>query len=164
MLTLDRIWVHDTKLIGIYVPNDFGETTLTISGSLVESAVASGVFLMGTKVTIEGSVVRGTRELDGNFGYGIEIENLDGTAERSSATVRGCVAEGNVEHGIFVRGSDAVVEASLVRDTKQPSVSGAPSGIAFLDDRQPGTRATGTVRTSVVERNKGRASTFGGPT
>jgi hypothetical protein len=100
--------------------------------------------------------VRGTRESGGDFGHGIEIATVDKTGARATGTIRGSVFEDNVEIGIFVRGSDALVEATVVRRTKEPSIDGAPAGIAIVDDvLHPGTRSTATVRKTLLEHNRG---------
>jgi hypothetical protein len=115
-VALERLWVHDNATQGIKVRNDFGATSVTIAGSLIEANGELGVQVGGVVATIETTVVRGTLlDAQGEFGNGIVIqENLD-DGMPSQGTVRGCVAEQNQGRGIMVFNSQAAVETTVVR-------------------------------------------------
>jgi hypothetical protein len=81
-----------------------------------------GLYAAGSDVVIEATVVRGTRPqlADQVFGHGIAIQlpcTLEGcdAALPAHATVRGSIVEDNYEGGLFVAGSDALVEGCVVR-------------------------------------------------
>jgi hypothetical protein len=150
-IVLDRLWIHDTGERGLDVENGLGNTTVTLTGSLVENTRYVGAYSGGSVLTIESSVVRGTlgRSGDLKLGRGIAVTGEDAT--RGTLTVHATIVSQSHDSGIYVEGSDATIEESLVADT-QPAADGTQGrGInaqIFGDQR-----ATVVLRASNVERN-----------
>jgi hypothetical protein len=139
---------------------------VTVRGSLIERNNQIGVFVAGSQLTVEATVVRGTLpEVAGQaFGHGIGIEACGEPAlcktgvARSNATVRGSLIEQNHDAGINVFGSDVTVETTMVRATLPRAVDQTfGRGISIqptctvtgCDDA----RSTAIVRKSLVEEN-----------
>lgn len=137
---------------------------VAVRGSVVEQSQEFGLFVAGSDVTVDGTVVRGTlpRAFDQAFGRGINIQlNCDAAgcdpASRSNVTVRGSLVEWSHEVGLFVEGSDATVEATVVRATlPQASDQEAGRGINVQNCSAPAgcnpvARASANVSSSLVE-------------
>jgi hypothetical protein len=103
-------------------------------------------------------VVRSTLpDAQGKSGRGINIQNDNATLEPSIADVRACVVEQNHDIGVFVSGSDAILDASLVRDTSpRESDSLFGDGIAVFN----GTAAIQNV--DVTGNARAGIASFGG--
>ena len=86
-----------------------------------------------------------------NAGRGI-VAQPAGTG--ASLTVRSCLMENNVEFAVFASGAEIDVERSLVRDTRVHAQSGLGRGLQFQKSPTSGARSKGSVRGSVVERNR----------
>jgi hypothetical protein len=150
-IVLSRLWVHDTEGPGVVVLDQLGPTQVTLVGSLVENAVTAGVGVDGTDVTLDRSVVRGTRsDASQSFGMGVSAGTSGFTGARSTLTVVGSLVEQSQSAGIRVEASTAAIDGSLVRDT-QPVADG--SGGRGLDVYE-GAAGRGElfVTSSVVER------------
>jgi hypothetical protein len=211
---LSRVWVHDTENRGIDVEDVFGETSVTIRGSLIESTMDVGVFDAGVALVIDASVVRDTQQIVGDprSGWGIGVQfsedrrrgtldmrssviernhavgifaggadvtidgslirgtlpdgptQLDGrgisvepyidTMQRSVLTVRSSVIAENHDLGIFAEGSDVIIEATVVRDTIPQAVDNLVGrGIDLEDDIDTGMRSTLTLTSSLIDNN-----------
>ena len=99
---------------GIHVSN---AATAVVSGCLVEGNAQLGVALFhaGTSAEFSGTVVRETKpDEDGEFGFGMW------TGDAATATVSGCLFEGNVSKGVSVAspGALVVLADTVVRETK----------------------------------------------
>ncbi|WP_437985175.1 right-handed parallel beta-helix repeat-containing protein [Sorangium sp. So ce117] len=154
-VTIEQVWVHGTGSWGINAQKATrGRTSMVLRGSLIEQNRVAGVFVENSDATIESTVVRATQpSADGESGWGIGVQDDPDTGERASVSVRACVVEQNHDAGVFVGGSDATIEATVVRAT-QPSADGTGGrGIVVQDDPDPGERASVTVRASLVEQN-----------
>lgn len=57
----DSVWVHDAGGRGIDLEDVGGSASLTLRNSLVEGSAQIGIYAEGSNLTIERSVVRGTR-------------------------------------------------------------------------------------------------------
>jgi hypothetical protein len=122
---LDRVWVHDAAGRGVALQSTVGPASATLRDSLVEGNEDFGVFVYGSQVSIERSVVRGTLPRgDLLSGRGISVQNactqtstdiVCAPTTRGAAVVTGSVIEQNHDVGIGVSGSDAIIEASVVR-------------------------------------------------
>jgi Right handed beta helix region len=126
----------------------------TVRTSLVEDNHQDGLYVSGSEVSVEATVVRDTQlDINGQFGRGITV--VPGVLDEapSLATVFGCLVEGNHAEGIFVRGSQATIEAVHVVDT-QPDAQGLIGrGIALVGNLANGEPSVVTVRACTVERN-----------
>jgi hypothetical protein len=148
---LARIHVHDVPLRGVRARGKLATTTLR--GSLVEKASETGVFAHGSKVIVEGSVIRDTRSRpDRTWGRGIHVQ-ADPTSKFSSElTVRGSIVERNFEDGIALLGSKGTIESTIVRDTKCTELDKkAGTGIYALNVINIPSELT--LRGSILEKN-----------
>jgi hypothetical protein len=158
---VDHVWVHDTTDHGVNLQRDFGDSSLTFTHSLIDRATEAAVFSAGCAVTVESSVVRATLPLsDHTSGRGVDVEFDHGV--RATLVVRSSVVERNHEFGVFVKSSDATIESTVVRDT-QPQVKDNQYGIGIdLFTNDAALRASLTMRTSIVERNRSIGVYVGG--
>jgi len=127
---------------------------VTVRSSLVERSHTGGAFVSGSSLTLERCVVRDTlpQESDGTDGIGVQAQDDEGT--RATLAIAGSLLERNSTTGLNVAGSDGVVEATLVRDTRpQPSGGVGGHGVVVI----PGStsaRGSLTIGGSVVTRNQ----------
>jgi hypothetical protein len=148
-VVLDQIWVHDSDGRGLVVHNESGASAVTMRGSLVEQNRAVGVFATGASVTLESSVVRDIQK-GISTSAGIVVQSDAGGAPGSLSLI-GSVLDHNPETGIFVYGSEATIDASVVRDT-QPDATGQGRGLNVQSDPS-GSRGVVLLTRSVVERS-----------
>ena len=99
-------------------------TSATVRRAVIEQSHEEGVLVLGSDALVEGTVVRGTQPnpANGTNGHGIAVQIACHVAScyptaRGNATIRGSLVEHNHELGLFVFGSDALVEHTVVRDT-----------------------------------------------
>lgn len=162
-VTIDMLVVRNTLAepsgkngAGIGIVRSLKRADVLIRRSLIDQSRATGVFVSGSDLTIEATVVRGTLpngiSLDG---AGIGVVDDTSAGARANVTVRGCVVEANHDMGVAVVGSDATIEASVVRNTLPDGVKELGQGITAQDHVQTGQRANVTVRASLVQGNQG---------
>jgi hypothetical protein len=162
-VTIERTEIRDTQpdATGKYGQGieveDIGGTaraSVIVRASVVATSHSEGVRDFGSDLTIEGSVVRDTapRALDGKFGFGIDVE--DDLGLRGTLTLRGSIVESNVETGVIVDGSNATIEATVVRDTQSTADGSYGEGVAVQLDRDTKERSTITVRSSLFDANR----------
>jgi len=144
-LVLERIWIHDTGLIGLILTKELDDTELTLRSSLVEATQDIGIIDQGVVMHIEDSVVRGTKLKAGKLGRGVELDAYPG-GPPGTASLTGSVVEDNGEAGVYVSGSTLTVERTVVRDT-------AGRGFDINDDPTIHARANVEIQSSVVERS-----------
>lgn len=152
----DRVWIHDTGKAGVIVQDTFGPTAIAVTRSLVEAATTNGVFVAGAAVTLEASVVRQTEaRSDELFGRGVAVQDDPDTGGRADVTIRASLVERNRDIGVFVEGSDATIEDSVIRET-EPRASDQTfgQGLNVRDAETTGARSTVTVRSSVLSKNR----------
>ncbi|MDC0685485.1 right-handed parallel beta-helix repeat-containing protein [Sorangium atrum] len=154
-VTIEQVWVHNTGSQAIFAQTATRHrTSMVLKGSLVEQNREIGVIVNGSDATIESTVVRTTQpRADGEFGWGIGVQDDSDTGERASVTVRASLVEQNHDVGVIVIGSDATIESTVVRTT-QPSPDGTVGrGIGVQDDPDTGELASVTIRACLVEQN-----------
>ena len=132
---------------------------LKVRDSLVTGNRDIGIIVFSSKVTIDRTVVRDTRERASNkrFGRGISIQIQSGHSLPSELTVRDSWISRNREVGIAIINSKATVERTVVQDTRErasDNMEGAgiklwldssvslPSDLKFLCDHVEGTPQT----------------------
>jgi hypothetical protein len=128
----------------------------SISWTAVERNRSNGVLVLSSEATIEASVIRGTLEeaSDQTGGRGLNVEDFP-VAGRSLVTLRSSLIEQNLEGGVFVGGSDGVIESTIVRDTEaQISDQEFGVGIAAQFNPETGERSSLALRWSVVSGNR----------
>jgi len=145
-LLVERVWVHHTGERGIVIQPGSGPSAHQVQDCLIEQAASLGVSVHGASAQIDRTVVRDTQELEG-WGSGLGAYTSAGA--RGDLTVTGSVIEGSPGLGILAKGSDLVLEASVVRDTvPRFDMTQGPGVIALPDGLE---RAHATVRASLVE-------------
>jgi hypothetical protein len=148
---LDRVWIHDTKNRGIQAYDSEGPASLHMADSLVEGAERTGIILSGASATLERTVVRGTlSETDPEGGWGITVAN--GDEGPASLSLSAGVVEDNQGIGVSLFGSNATIDATVLRSTRPVRAGLLGRGIA-VSEGEGGQRSTLTVRGSVVDRN-----------
>lgn len=109
-------------------------STLTIKGSVIERARATGVSLSGAVTRIEQSTIRDTSgiEKNGIAGFGVTVQ------DSSDLTMTDSIVRGSRSAGIAITVGTATIERCIVRETRgQASDKSAGLGImALIDDRK----------------------------
>ncbi|MBW2454409.1 MAG: right-handed parallel beta-helix repeat-containing protein [Deltaproteobacteria bacterium] len=154
-LTVEQLWVHDVGGPGIDAEGTLGETQADFRDILVERTEGYGVFIMNATASLERMELRyGRARPDGTLGSGMFIQNDPATGGRSSGTVRHLNVHDNLDVGIAVAGSDAVIEATSIRDTLPRELDGMIArGIDVYDHVPTGQRSNVTIAGVVVERS-----------
>lgn len=165
MLALEDSLVRDTipaaidPTVGMGVlmqGNTGARTSLTVTGSVLERNAGLGALVIKADAVIERTVVRDTLTLDPIFhsGDGLRVQLDPATGERASLTMRRSVLERNGTTAAGIAGSDALIDASIFRDTL-PRPSDGRFGMGLSIQRpleRPDAPAAATVRTSLVDR------------
>jgi len=98
---------------------------LTLTSSVVERNKTSGIYISGSKATIDATTVRDTlaqpwKTPTDLAGRGIEAVPEDKTGLGSDLTITGSLVENSIDVGVFVFGSKGDVKRTIVRATKPP--------------------------------------------
>ena len=150
-VVLDRVWLHDSAQIGLDVEDPLGTTSATLRDSLIESIVGRGALALGSGLTIERSVIRGVTD-NGIGPAGVQATTSNYTSSSASLAVSRSVIGGNAGIGVFVVGSTAVVDGSVVRDGV-PAGANAGYGISLQTDLDLGRRSDLILSRSAVLAN-----------
>jgi len=163
-----RIRVHDCAGRGIDVEQNQGEASLTVRGSLVERNHDVGLFIAGSDVRLEASVVRDTLPvmLDGT-GITVHVPctgapplTTCNAAERASATITGSLIEQNHDIGLLVSESDASVEASVIRATSPRVLDGLfGDGMVVVGDVAAGSATV--IQSRIEDSTRAGVASFG---
>jgi len=156
-VVLDEVWIHDTGYVALAVQGTTARTEATLSASLIEDAMTLGALSAAdAELTITDSVIRGARSEGGiDTGLALQVEYLEGSA--ASAVIRGSVFEKNDSGALYFLGGAGTIDASVVRDNGT-----IPHAVAIEVDQDKGSRASATIRGSVVERNHSVGIIVGG--
>lgn len=136
---------------------------VAIRGYLSDRNHHTGLRIAGAEALIEGSVVRGTLpDGYGDYGRGIVVQpsGFFSHPDLSTATIRGCLLEDNLDVGMHVLGSDVTVESTTIRATGINPNGRYGDGIAVMHYLAPasaildGVRVEGSARAGI--------SNFGG--
>jgi hypothetical protein len=138
----------------------------TVTRSVIERNHTFGMYVEGSDATLEASAIAGTLPEASNqtAGRGISVQphcpqGVCDPSTRSSIEVLSSLLEQNHNAGLFVTGSDGVVESTVIRDTlPRENDRGAGFGISVQlvcnqGSCDPNMRANATVGWSVLERN-----------
>jgi len=98
-------------------PNTAAPAVVTVGGSLVEGSHDAGIFIAGSNVTVESTVVRGTLASTTGSGRGLVIQPDPGSLAPSVVTLRSLVAADNHAIGLLVSSSQVTLGASQVHRT-----------------------------------------------
>lgn len=136
-------------------PNDLAQSEVTVRASVIERNRRVGIMALGSKLVVEGTLVRETAATgDGQFGRGLEIES-DPVAGPASASVRGTVIEAAHEFAVYVSGSQATIESTVVRATEPRVLDGARGrGLHVQMNSDQALRSDVTVRNALLERHR----------
>jgi hypothetical protein len=145
----------------IVAQNDFTETqaraNLSVHGSLLERCSELGIMAGGSDLTVEATLVRYTlpQQTTMQFGRGINLQDLGG--QPSNVTLRAIVVDDSHDVGIFVGGSEALIEAVTVRNTKAEAALTSIAGGGVIAQKDPTTlmRSRMTLRASLVDTQMG---------
>jgi hypothetical protein len=155
--------VRDTQLgagsaaaVGVGVQDD-GETgargVLRLSASVVEGNQGMGVGIAGSDATIEATVVRDTVPgTEPRSGRGIDCGDGKLTlAGPGRMSLRSSLVERSRSFGVVVKGGDATIERTVVREVEQDGAGEKGIGIT-VSNSEGGTRGALTVRESLIEK------------
>ena len=142
----------DRSGIGVtasFYPAQSLDSTLTLRNSLVARNIATGLFLIGGKATVECTVIRDTRVqvADKGYGTGIWAVAYPGQSQGAELTLRNSLVAGNRSVGLALNKSKAAVRCSVVSDTGKDGFRGGGDGL------QAAGKSSLEVWDTVVERN-----------
>jgi hypothetical protein len=156
-----RIVSRQATLEQVIVEGCGGEGLVVLNGAklVVRSSVISGNKVLGIGVatadlTLERSVVKGTRPADDSleFGNGIQATRVSAASGPSSITLRDSLFDGNRGAGIVLRGSVATLERCVVRNTASQAKDGKlGTGIEAIFKVEPSKL---TLRDTLVASNR----------
>jgi hypothetical protein len=134
----------------VFVPSE-----VRVASSVVSDNTTVGIIAMGSHLDVEGVVVRGTKlqPSDGWSGNGILLQQDLDTEAPSTARVRSSLLADNHEVGIAILGSEADIEAVVVRDTKGRGDELMGRGVQAQEGYATHRRARMSLLGSVVERS-----------
>ncbi|MEJ7732338.1 MAG: hypothetical protein WKG00_24430 [Polyangiaceae bacterium] len=104
--------------VGVYAqiePRTLLRAAASISASIVEDVRDLGVTAASSDLTMQDTLVRGTRAGVMGLGRALNVNVEGATMERSSVTAERCVFEDGEESGVVVESSDAVLRAVTIR-------------------------------------------------
>lgn len=146
--------------LGIAVQDDpvtANRAVAKIERSVLQSNHESGLLVMGSDVTLEGTAVLDTepRMADGSAGRGIEAQDSPTSGEPAALVVLASVIERSHEAGIAIFGASAELAAVTVRDTlPRASDMAGGAGIAAQTDMVTAARPALKVASSLVETSR----------
>jgi len=125
---------------------------VSLSQSLVEQSHDVGVFVAGAEVSVEGTVVRTTRPGPPGFASsGLQARKDPATGVPSVLELRTSLVEQNYNIGVIAYGSQATIDATVVRLTEPDAQELYGRGVSVHPDT--GTRSTLAVRHSLIDQN-----------
>jgi hypothetical protein len=152
---LDRVRIHDAGDRGLDVENLGKPTSVTVRDSLIESTAQIGVYSEASEVTLDRSVVRGTRGAKkGQVTEGILARGGQVSREPSGLVLRGSYIHDNTVYGVNIADSVAEITGSVVRGTKRTMTSPA-AGITVQKVEGSAKPATLLVKQTLVDAIEG---------
>jgi hypothetical protein len=148
------VWIHSTPDRGLDVEDVLGPTTVALERSLLESTSDVGLYASGATVDVTATVIRDTQPDPSNqqSGRGIAVQDDATTGRRGALTLDSSVVEQSRDAGVYVFGSDALLDASVVRATAAAASDGRfGRGISASNGLG---RASVTLRGSVIENSR----------
>jgi hypothetical protein len=152
---LDHVRIHDAGDRGLDVENLGVATSVIVRDSLIESTAQIGIFSEGSDVTLERSVVRGTRGAKkGQVTEGILARGGQLNREPSALVIRGSLIDDNTIYGVNVADSIAEITGSVIRGTKRTTTSPA-AGITVQRVEGSEKPPSLVVKQTLVEASEG---------
>jgi hypothetical protein len=142
--------------LGIQVSFLDAPSLVTLRGSLVERSRDENLYLSGSQVTVETTVVRdNVRDagdpLDGGRGIGVQPDPVTGAP--GFAMVKSSLVDRNMEFGVHVGEAEAIIESTVVRNGVPRRDGLGGRGINIQAGRASGVPSVVTVRDSLVDHN-----------
>ncbi len=131
-------------------PDAKERANVTVRACLIEQNDSIGVFVRTSDAAIEATEVR---DALGSWGRGISIQGGLEPNLRANVAVRACLIEQSNDIGVYVSGSDATIEGTVVRSTQPDALGESGRGMNIQSDRETDERANVTVRACLVEKN-----------
>jgi len=161
--TLEAVVVRATQLNaqglagrGVNVqpdPMTGAPASLQLGRSLVDQNHDVGVFIQGSEATLEATVVRATQpNAQGLRGMGMEVV-AHPTGARSTLWLERSLVEQNHDHGVLTAGSDATIEATVVRATELDGQGLLGRGVSVQFDGETRAPASLLLQHSLIEQN-----------
>jgi hypothetical protein len=157
---VERVWVHDSALAGIDIEDARGSTSAVVTDSLIEGTTGIGVLMLGSALILDRTVVRGGRE-SAATGRGVVAMTSTHSGLRADLTLSHSAVSGNEGLGLFVVGSDATVEGSVISNTR-PATRSDGEGVTAQVHLATGERADVQIlRSAIVDNHVAGVMTFG---
>jgi hypothetical protein len=133
-------------------PTTLAPSELQVRGSMFDRNGTHALLISGCKATIESTVVRDTQlDQEGTFGWGFAIQWDPDSLVPSTTTIHGSLIERNHMVGVFVSRSDAIITATVVRDTVPDGFGIGGRGANIQSNTEP--RARADLQGMVFDRN-----------
>jgi hypothetical protein len=150
-VVLEALRVHDAGRFGVIARDG---AAMAMRGALVDGNHEVGVIVADAEATIEATVVRATQMTrEGEFGRGIQVSPDEVTGEGAKLAVTASLVEQNHEVGVFVLGSEAALEATVVRATQPNRAGQFGRGIGVQPNEITGEAGKLWLMASLVEQN-----------
>jgi hypothetical protein len=153
-VVLDRVWIHDTAKAALSGVAIVGSPEVALRRSLLERAGLAAAIAVGSTFTIEDSAIRDTQPTaEGKFGRAVSAEVFADTDTPSTVTIRRSAIERNAETGVMALGSTAILEDTVVRQTRSRESDGY-LGTGVYAQQSDGHRGAISMRGSAIELNQ----------
>jgi len=165
--TISRSIITDTKPDteskkggeGINVEADHAigiQSTVTVTGSLVQGNHAYGIRALSSALTVERSIVKDTRAEVASklYGFGIAAVDQLNFGKPSTLAVSDSIVSGSTTAGVAIANSTAVLQRSTVRDTAASTLDQRfGEGIQVVTEGKT-PAASVTIRDCLVDNNR----------
>ncbi len=129
-------------------PDGSRNASITVRQSVLERNFEAAMRVFGGAAVVEGSVVRetGLEPASGEFGMGIAVQTDSVTGAPCDLQIRGCFFDANHDTSIYVSGSRAVIEGTVVRGTLPTSAGTFGIGVgAWYGPPESSLAITGSI-------------------
>jgi len=128
-------------------------STGVIKNSAISGMAGAGVLAIGSQVTVESTVVSDTTVDAAGHAAGFAFECSSDEKVPSDATVKGSLVTGSDDAGIYILGSKADIQSTVVEDTR--SVAGNWGyGVFATASGKGAQRSHLTLQRSIVEKSE----------
>jgi hypothetical protein len=150
----EQLWIHDTGWRGVLIVGEAGPTSVSLRDSLVESCTEIGIFVAGSELSIERSVVRDTLpDALGDAGRGISVQPDAFGGGSALVTLSNSLLERNRELAVFMQAAEFDLDATVIRDTFPDAQGNLGRGVGIQAHPDTGAPSLANLRRSLVERN-----------
>jgi hypothetical protein len=130
-------------------------STLLLEESLVDRNHGVGVLAVGSSTTMIRSVIRDTaHDVEEFSGEGVHLQMDAATSVPSTLVLQQALVSRNRGSAVVVSGSDATVEASMLRGMGREGEGHGGHGLSLQYDPMTGARSTGFLRTSLIAEGR----------